>query len=133
MPNPNVVDLSEYQTKNVNKKMGIDFADLKKQGIKAVILRLDHGFTRDQGVEQFIKQAKQAGLIVHGYHFYEYGKNNQVQWSIQNAKDLGLDENAYYFLDMEGNIPTGWGRLFPSVLSELEDGRLECWYLCFAF
>ena len=109
MPDPNVVDLSKYQTKAINGSMDIDFADLKANGIKAVIIQLGHGVTQDPAAEQFISQAKAAGLIVHGYHFYEYGQDNQVQWSIQNAKDLGLDVNAYYFLDMEGNIPTGWG------------------------
>ena len=105
MPSPNVVDLSEYQTKTANGKMDIDFADLKANGIQAVILRLGHGNTRDNGVEHFIGQAQRAGLVIHGYHFYEAGINNQVEWSIQNAKELGLTANAYYFLDMEGKLP----------------------------
>ena len=112
MPSPNVVDLSEYQTKAVNGEMDIDFTDLKANGIQAVILRLGHGTTRDNGVEHFIGQAQRAGLIIHGYHFYEAGINNQVEWSIQNAKELGLAANAYYFLDMEGKIPGKWPEIF---------------------
>lgn len=112
MPSPNVVDLSEYQTKTANGKMDIDFADLKANGIQAVILRLGHGNTRDNGVEHFIGQAQRAGLVIHGYHFYEAGINNQVEWSIQNAKELGLAANAYYFLDMEGKLPGNWPEIF---------------------
>lgn len=112
MPSPNVVDLSEYQTKVVNGKMDIDFANLKANGIKSVILRLGHGNTRDNGVEQFIGQAQRAGLVIHGYHFYEAGINNQVEWSIQNAKELGLAANTYYFLDMEGKISGKWPEIF---------------------
>lgn len=112
MPSPNVVDLSEYQTKAVNGKMDIDFANLKANGIQAVILRLGHGTTRDNGVEQFIGQAQRAGLVIHGYHFYEAGINNQVEWSIQNAKELGLAANTYYFLDMEGKISGKWPEIF---------------------
>lgn len=112
MPSPNVVDLSEYQTKTANGKMDIDFANLKANGIQAVILRLGHGTTRDNGVERFIGQAQRVGLIIHGYHFYEAGINNQVEWSIQNAKELGLAANAYYFLDMEGKLPGNWSEIF---------------------
>ena len=112
MPSPNVVDLSEYQTKTANGKMDIDFADLKANGIQAVILRLGHGNTRDNGVEHFIGQAQRAGLVIHGYHFYEAEINNQVEWSIQNAKELGLAANAYYFLDMEGKLPGNWPEIF---------------------
>lgn len=112
MPSPNVVDLSEYQTKAVNGKMDIDFANLKANGIKSVILRLGHGNTRDNGVEHFIGQAQRAGLVIHGYHFYEAGINNQVEWSIQNAKELGLAANTYYFLDMEGKISGKWPEIF---------------------
>lgn len=112
MPSPNVVDLSEYQTKAVNGKMDIDFANLKANGIQAVILRLGHGTTRDNGVERFIGQAQRVGLVIHGYHFYEAGTNNQVEWSIQNAKELGLAANTYYFLDMEGKLPGSWPEIF---------------------
>lgn len=112
MSSPNVVDLSEYQTKTANGKMDIDFADLKANGIQAVILRLGHGNTRDNGVEHFIGQAQRAGLVIHGYHFYEAGISNQVEWSIQNAKELGLAANAYYFLDMEGKLPGNWPEIF---------------------
>lgn len=112
MPTPNIVDLSYYQTKSQNGSMDIDFADLKTNGIKAVIIRLGHGTTRDSAAEGFVKQAKAAGLVVHGYHFYEQDAKDQVQFSIDNAKAIGLDSNAYYFLDMEGDITGSWPDIF---------------------
>lgn len=102
MTNPNVVDVSQYQPNS------IDYADLKQHGIKAVIVRLGHGLTTDPNASSHMSRAKAAGLIVHGYHFYEPGKSNQVQFSINNAKQLGLAANAYYFLDMEGSITGSW-------------------------
>ena len=112
MPTPNIVDLSKYQTKAINGSMDIDFADLKANGIKAVIIQLGHGVTQDPAAESFIAKANAVGLIVHGYHFFESGHANQVQFSITNAQQLGLSKNAYYFLDMEGNISGDWSDQF---------------------
>lgn len=112
MTTPNVVDLSKYQTKAINGSMDIDFADLKANGIKAVIIQLGHGVTQDPAAESFIAQANAVGLIVHGYHFFESGHADQVQFSITNAQQLGLSKNAYYFLDMEGNINGSWSDQF---------------------
>lgn len=112
MTTPNVVDLSKYQTKAINGSMDIDFADLKANGIKAVIIQLGHGVTQDPAAESFIAKANAVGLIVHGYHFLESGHANQVQFSITNAQQLGLSKNAYYFLDMEGNISGSWSDQF---------------------
>lgn len=112
MTTPNVVDLSKYQTKAMNGSMDIDFADLKANGIKAVIIQLGHGVTQDPAAESFIAKANTVGLIVHGYHFFESGHADQVQFSITNAQQLGLSKNAYYFLDMEGNISGSWSDQF---------------------
>lgn len=107
MTTANVVDVSEYQPTT------IDFEDLKKQGIKAVIVRLGHGTTQDKNAASHITRATTAGLIVHGYHFYE-GIDGEVAWSLKNAQDLGLATSAYYFLDMEGDIAGSWPDIFRS-------------------
>lgn len=107
MTTANVVDVSEYQPTT------IDFEDLKKQGIKAVIVRLGHGTTQDKNAASHIARATAAGLIVHGYHFYE-GIDGEVAWSLKNAQDLGLATSAYYFLDMEGDIAGSWPDIFRS-------------------
>lgn len=107
MTTANVVDVSEYQPTT------IDFEDLKKQGIKAVIVRLGHGTTQDKNAASHIARATTAGLIVHGYHFYE-GIDGEVAWSLKNAQDLGLATSAYYFLDMEGDIAGSWPDIFRS-------------------
>lgn len=105
MPTPNIVDVSEYQPTT------IDFDDLKQQGVKAVIVRLGHGITQDKNAASHIARATAAGLIVHGYHFYE-GVDGEVAWSLKNAQDLGLATSAYYFLDMEGDIAGSWPDIF---------------------
>lgn len=107
MATANVVDVSEYQPTT------IDFEDLKNQGIKAVIVRLGHGTTQDKNAASHIARATAAGLIVHGYHFYE-GKDGEIVWSLKNAQNLGLATSAYYFLDMEGDIAGSWPDIFRS-------------------
>lgn len=105
MTQANVVDVSEYQPTT------IDFEDLKANGVKAVIVRLGHGTTQDKNAVSHLARAKQAGLYVHGYHYYE-GVDGEVAWSIKNAQDLGLSAGAYYFLDMEGKIDGSWPDIF---------------------
>lgn len=105
MTQANVVDVSEYQPTT------IDFDDLKANGVKAVIVRLGHGTTQDKNAASHLTKAKQAGLYVHGYHYYE-GVDGEVAWSIKNAQDLGLSAGAYYFLDMEGKIDGSWPDIF---------------------
>ena len=105
MTQANVVDVSEYQPTT------IDFNDLKANGVKAIIIRLGHGTTQDKHAASHLTRAKQAGLLVHGYHCYE-GADGEVAWSIKNAHDLGLSTNAFYFLDMEGKITGSWPDIF---------------------
>jgi hypothetical protein len=107
MTQANVVDVSEYQPTT------IDFKDLKANGVKAVIVRLGHGTTQDKNAASHLANAKQVGLYVHGYHYYE-GVDGEVAWSIKNAQELGLSSGAYYFLDMEGSITGGWPDIFRS-------------------
>lgn len=107
MTQANVVDISEYQPTT------IDFNDLKANGIQAVIVRLGHGTTQDKNAASHLANAKQAGLVVHGYHYYE-GVDGEVAWSIKNAQNLGLSSGAYYFLDMEGEIDGSWPDIFRS-------------------
>ena len=105
MTQANVVDVSEYQPTT------IDFEDLKNNGVKAVIVRLGHGTTQDKNAASHLARAKQAGLLVHGYHYYE-GVDGEIVWSIKNAQDLGLKAGPYYFLDMEGDIKGSWPDIF---------------------
>lgn len=107
MTQANVVDISEYQPTT------IDFNDLKANGIQAVIVRLGHGTTQDKNAASHLANAKQVGLYVHGYHYYE-GVDGEVAWSIKNAQELGLSSGAYYFLDMEGEIDGSWPDIFRS-------------------
>lgn len=107
MTTANVVDVSEWQPTS------IDWANLKANGVKAVVVRIGHGTTRDTNAADHISNATKAGLIVHVYHYYE-GVDGELQYSINNAKSLNIQPNVYYFLDMEGTIAGSWSSIFDS-------------------
>ena len=107
MTTANVVDISEWQPTS------IDWANLKANGVKAVIVRIGHGVTRDEHAADHIANATKAGLIVHVYHYYE-GVDGELQYSVNNAKSLNIQPNVYYFLDMEGTIAGSWPSIFES-------------------
>lgn len=103
----NVVDVSEWQPTS------IDWANLKANGVKAVVVRIGHGVMRDEHAADHIANATKAGLIVHVYHYYE-GVDGELQYSVNNAKSLNVQPNVYYFLDMEGTIAGSWPSIFES-------------------
>lgn len=107
MTTANVVDVSEWQPTS------IDWANLKANGVKAVVVRIGHGVTRDEHAADHIANATKAGLIVHVYHYYE-GVDGELQYSVNNAKSLNIQPNVYYFLDMEGTIAGSWSSIFDS-------------------
>ena len=107
MTTANVVDVSEWQPTS------IDWANLKANGVKAVVVRIGHGVTRDEYAADHIANATKAGLIVHVYHYYE-GVDGELQYSVNNAKSLNIKPNVYYFLDMEGTIAGSWSSIFES-------------------
>lgn len=107
MTTANVVDVSEWQPTS------IDWANFKTNGVKAVVVRIGHGTTRDTNAADHISNATKAGLIVHVYHYYE-GVDGELQYSVNNAKSLNIKPNVYYFLDMEGTIAGSWPSIFES-------------------
>lgn len=107
MTTANVVDVSEWQPTS------IDWANLKTNGVKAVVVRIGHGTTRDTNAADHIANATKAGLVVHVYHYYE-GVDGELQYSVNNAKSLNIKPNVYYFLDMEGTIAGSWSSIFES-------------------
>ena len=107
MTTANVVDVSEWQPTS------IDWANLKANGVKAVVVRIGHGVTRDEHAADHIANATKAGLIVHVYHYYD-GVDGELQYSVNNAKSLNIKPNVYYFLDMEGTIAGSWPSIFES-------------------
>ncbi|MCD5423862.1 GH25 family lysozyme [Limosilactobacillus fermentum] len=107
----NVVDVSEWQPTS------IDWSNLKASGVKAVVVRIGHGVTRDEHAADHIANATKAGLIVHVYHYYE-GVDGELQYSVSNAKSLNIQPNVYYFLDMEGTITGSWPSIFDSFRNQ---------------
>lgn len=119
MTTPNVIDISQWQ----GTGSSIDFANLKSNGIKAVIIRLGHGTTTDPSAKSFITAVQKAGLRIHGYHYYE-GVSGELEFTIKNASSLGLPLESYYFLDMEGEISGNWADIFRTYYTSwLQVGR----------
>lgn len=119
MTTPNVIDISQWQ----GTGSSIDFANLKSNGIKAVIIRLGHGTTTDPSAKSFITAVQKAGLRIHGYHYYE-GVSGELEFTIKNASSLGLPLESYYFLDMEGKISGNWADIFRTYYTSwLQVGR----------
>lgn len=114
MTTANVVDVSEWQPTS------IDWANLKTNGVKAVVVRIGHGVTRDEHAADHIANATKAGLIVHVYHYYE-GVDGELQYMVNNAKSLNIKPNVYYFLDMEGTIAGSWPSIFESFRKQWAD------------
>lgn len=100
------IDVSKWQDPEQ-----LDWAGLKKQGLKSIIIQLSHGMKREEKADQFLAKAKTEGLIAHGYHFYE-GSTDEANFAVQNAQQLGLGKGAYFFLDMEGDIAGDWYQQF---------------------
>lgn len=116
---PNVIDISQWQ----GTGSSIDFANLKSNGIKAVIIRLGHGTTTDPSAKSFITAVQKVGLRIHGYHYYE-GVSGELEFTIKNASSLGLPLESYYFLDMEGKISGNWADIFRTYYTSwLQVGR----------
>ena len=116
MTTANVVDVSEWQPTS------IDWANLKANGVKAAVVRIGHGTTRDTNAADHISNATKAGLIVHVYHYYE-GVDGELQYSVNNAKSLNVQPNVYYFLDMEGTIAGSWSSIFESYRKAWADRK----------
>lgn len=95
MTTANVVDISKYQ-----RASDLDWQALVDNGIKAVIIQLSHGTTYEDQAKEHIAKAKQYGLVIHGYHYYQ-GTTGEVEFSISNAQTLGLPKNAVMALDFE--------------------------------
>lgn len=96
MPTANVIDVSEGSGV-------VNFTSLKSQGIKAVIVRIGHGTTRDTNAADHISNATKAGLIVHVYHQLEE-VDGEVAWSLTNVSKLSVETGSYYFLDVSKQL-----------------------------
>lgn len=100
-----VADVSGYQpdTKDF-------FQALKSKGVKAVIIKLTEGsnpgsaYVNPKAKNQ-IKFAREAGLLVHAYHYAKFNGVSDAQaeadWFVKNAKKLGIGAGSVMALDYE--------------------------------
>ena len=73
-PRPLLIDVSHHQPKDL-----IDFERLKAQGVVGVFVRMSYGDRLDRHAGNHISRAKNAGLLVGGYHFLDARKDIETQ------------------------------------------------------
>lgn len=100
-----VADVSGYQpdTKDF-------FQALKDKGVKAVIIKITEGsnpgsaYVNPKAKNQ-IKFAREAGLLVHAYHYAKFNgvadAQAEADWFVKNAKKLGIGADSVMVLDYE--------------------------------
>ncbi len=69
-----LIDVSHHQPKDL-----IDFAQLKAEGVTGVFVRICYGDKVDSHAGNHISRAKNAGLLVGGYHFLDARKDIESQ------------------------------------------------------
>ncbi len=98
-----VADVSKWNPDNL-----VFFKQLKSRGVTAVIVKLTEGSTyRNAKAQKQIKNAWQAGLHVHGYHYARYTTSAKAKeeaiFFCKTAKALGLYATSVLAVDVEDN------------------------------
>ncbi|KRL00231.1 hypothetical protein FC81_GL000129 [Liquorilactobacillus capillatus DSM 19910] len=103
-----MADIASYQPDTLSF-----FHVLRTKGVRAVIVKLTEGsangsaYINPKAANQ-IKSARQAGLLVHAYHYAKFrGKqdaHNEADWFVQHARKLQIKTNSVLALDMEDEV-----------------------------
>lgn len=104
LPSMDFIDISSWQgglTLN-------EFKKLKKAGIKGVVVKVTEGQTYINPYAYFqIKNAKEAGLKVSGYHFSRYRNIQEAELEAEffykSALKSGLEKNDVFVNDVESS------------------------------
>ena len=110
------VDISEFQ-------QGINFNEMKNDGIKAVIIRAGYGREKSQKdtmFESHYRNAKAAGLKI-GVYWYSYADSvndaeKEAKTCVECIKGKSLDMPIYY--DLEDNSQIGLGKVRLTEIAE---------------
>lgn len=105
-PNVDFIDVSHH-----NNEAGLSLAfyqTIKKAGVHAVVVKVSEDrYFVDPAASVNIANAKQAGMIVHAYHYARYTNNEiakaEAQWFDKKLKLVGFDKNqdGYVVVDVE--------------------------------
>lgn len=95
--NPKVVDLSHWQGKSFN------FQEARKEGILGVISKAtgyeNGGLYMDPDYQVVVQEARKAGMLVAGYHFFGHGNvTAQMEYFLKHAY---ITDNMFALLDHE--------------------------------
>ena len=105
-PNIDFIDVSHH-----NSETGLSLAfyqTIKKAGVNAVVVKVSEDrYFVDSAASVNIANAKQAGMIVHAYHYARYTSNDmakaEAQWFDRKLRLVGFDKNkdGYVVVDVE--------------------------------
>lgn len=93
------IDISSYQG-------NVDFILVKSSGVEFVIIREGYRNSTDSKFFEYVKKAKDAGLIILGVYHFSYALNDEesreeARLCVENMKKAGLDESVIVFFDFE--------------------------------
>ena len=107
-PNVDFIDVSHY-----NNETGLPLAfyqTIKETGVNAVVIKVSEDrYFVDPAASVNIANAKQAGMIVHAYHYARFTSNEiakaEAQWFDKKLNLVGFDKNkdGYVVVDVEAN------------------------------
>lgn len=109
LPQKDAVDISSAQSWMTQT----DFDNLKKQGVKTVVIKLTEGtgYTNPYA-KSFLQMAKNSGLNIATYHYARLGDTSdqatansqavaEAQYFVSVARNLGIPSNTAMILDCE--------------------------------
>ncbi|MDF2791847.1 MAG: lyzozyme [Neobacillus sp.] len=129
-PDADFLDVSHH---NAEVGLPLSFYQTLKQGnINAVVIKVSEGeYYVDPASSVNVANAKQAGMIVHAYHFARYTSNDsakkEAQWFDKKLKLVGFDKSkdGYVVVDVEAsNLSSNQSALTEytnSFLKEMKD------------
>ena len=105
LPRRDVVDIASWQSWMTQN----DFNLLKKQGIKAICVKITQGtWYKNPYATSQIRMARNAGLIVSVYHYSEFSSKAQAvaeaNYFVKIANELGLSKGTLMVNDAEDDI-----------------------------
>ena len=93
------IDISYYQG-------DVDFVLVKTNGVEFVIIREGYRNTTDQKFFEYVKKAREVGLVILAVYHFSYALNEneareEARFCVENMKKAGLDESVLVFFDFE--------------------------------
>lgn len=93
------IDISYFQG-------DVDFKAVANSGIEFVIIRDGYLYTTDSKFFEYVKQARESGLVILGVYHFSYALNKEearreASFCVENMKKAGLGPETIVFYDFE--------------------------------